>query len=329
MVDVPAPVLFAALLVFAAVSLGVLSLVLGGEWLAQRRRRAEFEKQLERLDHDLAATPVGGKGILRGAADESPWMRAAGERIPQLRDFEHLLAQSGVQMRVQGLLIATVGLALAFGLAAMVVAGFGIASLVAAAAGAALPYLYVAIARRRRMFAFESQLPGAVDLMGRSLRAGHPLTSGLKMVADESQDPLAGEFRQVFEEQRFGMPFEDSLVALADRVPLVDVRILVTAVLVQREVGGNLAEILDKIAYVIRERFTIRRQLRVITAEGRMSMWVLMGLPVGVGLMIYSMNPEYILTLFRDPLGHRMLWAALAMNFVGFLWIRKIVQIEI
>ena len=243
--------------------------------------------------------------------------------------MEHLLRQAHVPWTVSTYLVLTIGLAVAAGIGGLVAFGFGLPALATAVPGAAFPYLYVRHRRTKRMRAFEEQLPDAVELLGRALRAGHPLTAGLRMVTDEMTDPIAGEFRQVAEEQRFGMPFEDAVVALADRVPLVDVRILVTAILIQREVGGNLAEILDKIAYVIRQRFTIRRQLRVITAEGRMSMWVLLALPPGVGLMIFFMHPSYILTLFGDPIGHVMLWSSLVMSAAGFVWIRRIVNIEI
>ena len=126
---------------------------------------------------------------------------------------------------------------------------------------------------------FEEMLPEAIDLLGRAIRAGHPLSAGLKMVADETTEPIASEFRRTFEEQRFGLPFEDALLAMADRVSLIDVRILTTAILIQREVGGNLAEVLDNLANVIRVRFTIRRQLRVYTAQGRFSGYVLAAAP--------------------------------------------------
>ena len=149
------------------------------------------------------------------------------------------------------------------------------------------------------------------------------------MVADESPEPVQGEFRQVFEEQRFGLALEDSLMGMADRVGLVDVRILTTAILIQRSVGGNLAEILDNLSYTIRERFKIRRQLRVYTAQGRMSGYVLALLPFGLGCVFYLLNPDYISILFTDPAGKFGLVVAVILQLIGFLWIRKIVDIEI
>ena len=161
------------------------------------------------------------------------------------------------------------------------------------------------------------------------MRAGHPLSAGLKMASEESPEPLAGEFRRVFEEQRFGRPFEEAILGIADRVGLIDVRILVTAILVQREVGGNLAEVLDKIAYVIRQRFTIRRQLRVYTAQGRFSGIVLALLPVAVGSALFFINRDYMLTLFFDPIARYFLVLAVILQILGYFWIRKIVDIEI
>src|SRR5437879_5384074 len=176
---------------------------------------------------------------------------------------------------------------------------------------------------------FEEQLPEAIDLLGRAIRAGHPLSAGLKMAADEATEPVAGAFRRVFEEQRFGIPFEDVLMGLADRIDLVDVRILVTAILIQRDVGGNLAEVLDKISHTTRARFTIRRQVRVHTAQGRFSGYVLAVLPIAVGSAIFAINREYMLILFQDPLGHWLLWSGVMLQILGYLWIRRIVNIEI
>ncbi len=181
----------------------------------------------------------------------------------------------------------------------------------------------------RRLYAFESELPEAIDLLGRAIRAGHPLSSGMKMVADETGEPISGEFRRTFEENRFGVPFEDAIQEMSDRVDIVDVRILVTAILIQREVGGNLAEVLDNLASVIRARFTIRRQLRVFTAQGRMSGYVLAALPIVVGTLIYLLNPDYGSLMFTHPLGRVLLGVAFIMQIIGFLWIRKIINIDI
>ena len=189
--------------------------------------------------------------------------------------------------------------------------------------------MYLKRKRQRRVDAFESALPDAIDLLGRAIRAGHPLSAGFQMVAAELEDPISTEFQRTFEEQRFGLPFDDAIIAMADRVALVDVRILVTAILIQREVGGNLAEVLDNLATIIRARFTIRRQLRVYTAQGRFSGYTLAVLPIIVGFLIYMLNPPYMQLLFTHPIGKMLVFLAVVMQVVGFLWIRKIIDIEI
>jgi tight adherence protein B len=202
-------------------------------------------------------------------------------------------------------------------------------AVIATAVGAMLPSMYVRRRRTKRFNAFEEFLPECIDLVGRALRAGHPLSSGFKMAADDGPEPVAGEFRRVFEEQRFGLPVQDSLLSMADRINLVDVRILVTAILIQREVGGNLAEILDNLAAVVRARFTIRRQVRVYTAQGRMTGYLLSALPIIIFSILYMLNPEYMSILFTDPVGKILIAIALSMQLLGFLWIRKIIKIEI
>jgi tight adherence protein B len=192
-----------------------------------------------------------------------------------------------------------------------------------------LPEMWLRMRRRSRLRKFEEQFPEAIDLLGRAIRAGHPLSAGIRMVADEAPEPIAGEFRQAFEEQRFGLPFDDALLGLADRNELMDVRIFVTAVMIQREVGGNLAEVLDKIAQTVRARFAILRQLRVYTAQGRLSGYVLGAMPIVVALGIFALNPDYAMMLVTEPLGRFMIVGAVIMQIIGYLWIRRIVDIEI
>jgi tight adherence protein B len=196
------------------------------------------------------------------------------------------------------------------------------------AAGAWLPRFHVNRKAVKRTAALEAQLPGAIDHLTRAVRAGHPLSAGLKMLAEESPEPVASEFRAVFEEQRFGLPFEDALLGLGDRINLPDVRILITAILVQREVGGNLAETLENVGSTMRARTTIRRQVKVYTVQGRMSGYILAALPILVGLFIFLVNRDYINILFTHPIGKALLGLAMFLQLVGFLWIRKIVAVE-
>ena len=194
---------------------------------------------------------------------------------------------------------------------------------------AAMPYFYLMRARTVRLRAFEEQFPESIDLLTRAIRAGHPLASGMRMVADEGPPAVADEFRQTFEEQRFGLPFADALLGMVDRVNLVDVRIFAIAVLIQREVGGNLAEILDNLADTIRGRFYIRRQLRVYTAQGRLSGYALAALPVFVGVCTFLIQREYMMLLFTTAIGKLLVFTAILLQFFGVIWIRNIINIDI
>ncbi|MFI5105889.1 MAG: type II secretion system F family protein, partial [Terriglobales bacterium] len=195
--------------------------------------------------------------------------------------------------------------------------------------GAALPLLFVYYRRRSRFKRFEAQLPQAIELLVRSTRAGHPFTAALEMIGSELPEPIAGEFRRIHEEQKFGLPMREALLNLVERMPTLDVKFLVTALMLQRETGGNLAEILDKLAYVIRERFRILRQVRVFTAQGRMTMLVLMCLPPGLVLLLSILNPGFMKPLFNDPLGHLLVATGVLMQVTGYFLIRRIVEIKV
>jgi tight adherence protein B len=198
-----------------------------------------------------------------------------------------------------------------------------------AGGAAAAPFCVLAALRNRRLAKFEALLPDALDLLARAVRAGHAFTTGLDLIASELSEPLAGEFRTLHDQQNLGMPVADALHQLALRVPLADVRVFVTVMRVQRETGGNLAECLDNLSFVIRERFKLTRQVRVFTAEGRLSMYALTALPfVACGLFMLA-NPDYMMPLFRDPLGQRLIAAAAVLQAVGYLVISRIVRIRV
>ncbi len=177
--------------------------------------------------------------------------------------------------------------------------------------------------------AFEEKFPEAIDTLARAVRAGHAFTTALEMIANEVSEPVAGEFRQLYEEQKFGLPVRDALVNLADRIPLVDVKFFVTAVMLQRETGGNLAEILDNLSYVIRERFKILRQVRVHTAQGRLTMVLLMALPPTIVVLMLMLNPGFIRPLFTDPLGHALIVGGITLQTMGYFVIRRIIRIQV
>lgn len=319
-----------ALVVFFAVVLGVVSLAFITESLREVQRRRDFRKQLE---------SVTGRDPGSGAVLDTPLLRDQGGggsaldhilgALPQVRDLKVLLEQADLSWTPTTFLLISVGLAGALAASGFILSGNGVTAGLAAAGGLFFPYMYVRRLKRRRIRAFEEQFPEAIDLLGRSIRAGHAFPTGLKVVSEESPEPMAAEFRQIFEEQKFGLPLDESLLGLADRIDLVDVRIFVTAIMIQREVGGNLAEILDKIAYTIRERFTLLRQVRVYTAQGRLTGYILAGLPILLGFAITFLNREYMMILFEEPIGRALIALAAILQFMGFLIIRRIIDIEI
>ncbi len=325
MVDFLPPNWLPALVVFLAVGMAVVSLAFLAESLREVRRRRDFRRQLE------AVTGKEGPG---GDALTTSVVRA-GEAdsvltsLPQVRDLKILLEQADLNWTPGTFISISFGLAAALSASAFILSQAAMPAVFAAMAGLWFPLMYVKRLKKRRIRRFEEQFPEAIDLLGRSIRAGHAFPTGLKVVGEESPDPMATEFRQIFDEQKFGLPLEDSLLGLADRIDMVDVRIFVTAILIQREVGGNLAEILDKISYTIRERFSLQRQIRVYTAQGRLTGYILAALPILLGLAIAALNPEYMAILFEDPMGKVLIAAAAVLQLLGFLLIRRIIDIEI
>jgi tight adherence protein B len=192
-----------------------------------------------------------------------------------------------------------------------------------------MPFLWLLQRRSSRFKKFEEQFPDALDLVSRAIRAGHAFQAAIGMAADELATPVGPEFRKVFDQQNFGLPLRDALNALAERVPLVDVKFFVTAVAIQRDTGGNLAEILDSLAHVVRERFKILRQVRVHTAHGRITGFVLLGLPAFLAIALTLINREHMMPLFIEPTGRMLIMATIVMQFVGFLWIRQVIKIEV
>ncbi len=237
--------------------------------------------------------------------------------------------QSGVKMSVSGLLLVSLVCGALFGLIVTAALRMGVGWILGGALGFSLPWLVLRIKRTRRMRAFEEGFPEALDLMARALKAGHAFATGLKMVADEMPEPIGPEFRKTFDEQNFGLPLKDALASLTARVPLLDVRFFATAVLIQRETGGNLSEILENLGHVVRERFKILRQVRVYTAHGRLTGYVLLALPAFLAIALAFINPEHMQLLFRERIGHMLLGAAALMQTVGYFWIKQVVKIEV
>jgi tight adherence protein B len=194
---------------------------------------------------------------------------------------------------------------------------------------AIVPFAYVAWKRKRRLGQFEEHFPEALDLLGRAVRAGHAFTTGLEMITKECDEPIAGEFRTVFEEQNFGLPLRDAMLNLTERVPLIDARFFVTALLIQKETGGNLAEILDGLARVIRDRFRIHREVKTRTAQGRITAGILLAIPPFMMFMLGAVNPQYMKPLYEDPIGPMIVGIAAVLQFVGAVLLWKIINIEV
>ncbi len=256
-------------------------------------------------------------------------------RSARVSQLQTLLEQAGMSIRAGNLLIFSVISALMVSLSAYIVGDplprnetlfFTCA---AAGLGAILPYMYAVRKRTRRFQKFEELFPEAIDTLGRAVRAGHAFTMALEIVCNEFSEPVATEFRKLYEEQKYGMPVRDALVNLTERVPLVDVKFFATAVMLQRETGGNLAEILDNLSYMIRERFKILRQVRVYTAQGRLTMMLLMGLPPVIVVTMLIVNPGFIRPLFTDPVGHILVAAGISLQTIGYFVIRRIIQIQV
>jgi tight adherence protein B len=260
---------------------------------------------------------------------ESPTLQRLLLRVPRIHNIDRLLQQSGLTWSVSRLLGMSL---LAFVPGYAVTAFFVLPLPVKLAMGACLatlPTFHVLKARTKRIARMDEQLPDALDLMGRALRAGHAFPTALKMVSDEMSQPLGGEFGIAFDEVNFGVPMQDALMNLATRVPSTDLRYFVIAVLIQRETGGNLSELLSNISNIVRARMKLLGQVRVLSAEGKLSAWILSGLPFGAALMIQLVNPEFLKVLYTDPAGHKLIGAALSMMVFGILVMRKIIRIRV
>jgi len=278
-------------------------------------RRGSESSQLKLVRDELLSDVPALHRLLMG------WSRAR-----RLREF---LAQAGLKTKPGKLILWS--LVLALGAYAVVQYFYhnSILAILAAAGGLLGPLAFVAFKRSRRLRAFEKNFPEAIDLLSRAVRAGHSFTTGLEMIATELPEPVAGEFRTAFEEQNFGLPLRDALLNLSERVPLIDVRFFVTALLIQKETGGNLAEILDNLSHVVRDRFRILGEVRIKTAQGRLTAGILMALPPFVVVMMRFLNPDYVNQLFTDPWGPYMLGGGAILQVIGSIMLWKIVNIEV
>jgi tight adherence protein B len=322
------PELLIAILVFVVVALATFAIAsLLDERRAQARlirdRLAAVQKAPERNpDEELAL--VRDEQLSKIPALDTLLRRSA--RVSAMQDS---LLQAGMKFRAGNFLVLCAGCGVLAAFVVVVLTRNPAIAWAALVIGAFLPYAVVSYRRQKRFERIEELFPEAIDTLARAVRAGHAFTTALEMIANEISEPLASEFRKLFEEQKFGMPVRDALLNLTQRVPLVDVKFFVTAVMLQRETGGNLAEILDNLSYVIRERFKIQRQVRVHTAQGRLTMALLMAMPPTVVAVLLTFSPDFVKPLFYDPFGHILLVVAITLQTVGYFVIRKIIKIQV
>jgi len=321
------------MLISFLVFLFALFLVLGAYLLATRgsdAKRARLQKRLaDALMHSAHTEDVEVILARNELLSEIPWLNRLLIRVQAALQLKRVLDQADLHITPSRLIMLS---AMAGLLAALATSVLSISILLMLGAGvvaAAVPFMHVFWKRKKRFAAFLELLPDALDLMSRALSAGHAFSEAMNMVSAEMPEPIASEFRKTYDEQNLGLSLKLALENLTQRIPLLDLRMCVTAVLIQRETGGNLAEILEKVAYTIRERFRIMGDLKTLTTSSRMSAWLLCGLPIFVTFVITAMNPEYMSVLWKDQRGHYLIVAALFLQVTGMLIVRKILNIKI
>jgi tight adherence protein B len=323
-----------AILVFVVVALGVFAVA---SLLDQRSAQARvLRERLATVQEAAAHEPSEELALLRDEMlSKIPALDNLLRRSSRISNLQPFLEQANLKIRAGNILVLCMASAVAMAIVGFLAAGslppnqallFAVVGLII---GGFVPYSYASYRRTKRFQKFEELFPEAIDTLARAVRAGHAFTTALELIANELSEPVASEFRKLFEEQKFGLPVRDALMNLAERMPLVDVKFFVTAVMLQRETGGNLAEILDNLSYVIRERFKIMRQVRVYTAQGRLTMLLLMGLPPVIVVTMLLTSPAFIRPLFADPIGHVLVVAGVVLQTFGYFVIRKIIQIQV
>ena len=315
------------------VFLFALFLVLGAFLLATQgsdAKRARLQKRLaDALLHSSHTEDVEIILARNELMSEIPMVNRFLVNLQGALHLKRMLDQADLQITPSKLVMFSVMAGMLAAMAAGVLTQSIVMMIAAGLLIATLPILYVLFKRKQRLNKFLELLPDALDLVSRALSAGHAFSESLHMVATEMPEPIAGEFQKTYEEQNLGLSLKLALENLTQRIPLLDLKMCVTAIMIQRETGGNLAEILEKVAYTIRERFRIMGDLKTLTTSSRMSAWLLCGLPIAVSLVITIMNPEYMSVLWKDPRGHLLIAVALFMQLTGMLIVRKILNIKI
>src|SRR3954464_7348366 len=319
------------LLVFIVVAGAILGVYVGVTRLPGYLAAKRLERRLSDVSAPAAAATPGSDDTVVKSTVSGP-LPAMDRLMAQTGaglSLSRLIEQSGAKTTPSALLLSCALAALLVGFLVWVFFPQPFPAPIAAVFAGCLPMMWLVRRRSVRLKRFEEQFPEALDLLSRAIRAGHALQTAMGMVADELPDPVGPEFRKTFDQQNFGLPLRDALNGLSERLNILDVRFFVTAVLIQRDTGGNLAEILDNLGHVVRERFKIRRQVRIHTAHGRFTGYVLLALPAALAVALSFINPEHMNLLFRERMGQTMLIGAIVMQTIGFIWIRQVIKIEV
>jgi tight adherence protein B len=292
-----------------------------------------------RLDRRLRDVSIEAAADPNAAGDDTVLKHSARGPLPGIdrlvsgtgagKRMTRLIEQSGVRTTPSAIAVISLVVAAGAGLLAFILLPQQLAPLAAALVAGFMPIMWLKHRRSVRLKKFEEHFPEALDLLARAIRAGHALQTALGMAADELPDPVGPEFKKTFDQQNFGLPLRDALNEMSARIGILDVRFFVIAVLIQRDTGGNLSEILENLAHVVRERFKIRRQVRVYTAHGRFTGYVLLALPAVLAIALTFINPEHMQVLFKERMGQMMVMGAIVMQTIGFLWIRQVIKIEV
>ena len=296
-----------------------------GEGSKMRKRLRHRLAELDAEAEDDAVASLLREKYMRNL---SPWERAL-ESLPYMEPLRRMIEQAGYSMLAYRLVIIAALCSVAVAILAWYFTRMPVAGLVGLVIGGAIPFFKVSKARAERMERIEEQLPDAIDAMRRAIKAGHPFASAIKLVAEDMEDPIAREFELTFADINYGNDVRRAMLGLLQRVPSITVMALVTSVLVQKETGGNLAEILQQISEVIRGRFRFQRRVKTLSAEGRLSGWILALIPFVLCAMLTVTSPDYLPVLFEDPTGQKMVFGGFIMGLIGIFWIRRIIRIEV
>ena len=315
------------LLLFIAVVLMV-----EGFYLLWSSYKGPEANRIERRLRIMSAGAHGGAEtslLKQRLLSDTPFLQHVLLNIPRVHVLDRLLMQSGLSMKLMTFIGLSLGLALGGFLLGQFLGLSVVFSIILLVLAGSLPYFYLIYRKDKRLTKFDEQLPDALDLIGRGVRAGHALPSALKMVGDEMANPIAEEFRAAFDEVNYGFSMQDALTNLATRVPSTDLQYFVVAVLIQRETGGNLAELLDNISAMIRARQKLYGTIRVLSAEGKLSAWILTLLPIVLALVINLINPAFMQVLWKDETGIKMIFGVAILMLLGIYWMRKIIKIRV